>query len=72
MFEFAKRLISFEGEYTPVGAKNLMLALTTPRGIISLVYDIANKGVTFTDREYQQMVSKLPFRYGKKVKDLLL
>lgn len=71
-FEFAKRLISFKGEYTPVGAKNLMLALITPKGIVSLLYDVANKGLVFTDKEYQQMVSKLPFRYGKKVKDYLL
>nr|WNM95031.1 MAG: RNA-dependent RNA polymerase [Diaporthe gulyae mitovirus 3] len=71
-FEFAKRLISFKGEYTPVGAKNLMLALITPKGIVSLLYDLANKGLVFTDREYQQMVSKLPFRYGKVVKDYLL
>jgi hypothetical protein len=71
-FEFAKRLMSFTAEFTPVGAKNLMLALITPKGIVSLMYDIDNKGLVLTDREYLVLVSKLPFRYGRKVKDHLL
>lgn len=71
LIEFAKRLVLRNGEISPVGAKNLSLALTTPQGIISLLVDITNKGLLLSDKDIRAMISKLPFAYGKKFKDRL-
>lgn len=71
LLEFAKRLVLRDGEISPVGAKNLMLALITPSGIISLLVDLANKGLLFSTKDIRVMISKLPFSYGKKFKDRL-
>lgn len=71
LLEFAKRLVLRDGEISPVGAKNLMLALITPSGIISLLVDLANKGLLLSTKDIRVMVSKLPFAYGRKFKDRL-
>nr|WNM95051.1 MAG: RNA-dependent RNA polymerase [Diaporthe helianthi mitovirus 2] len=72
MLEFAKRLISVKGgEVTPIGAKTLSLALSTPQGLISVLVDMTNKGFLLQDKTIHSMISKLPFKYGKTFKDRL-
>jgi hypothetical protein len=39
-FEFAKRIITNRGEVTPVGPKNLLVGLRTPRGLPSILIDL--------------------------------
>lgn len=44
VMEFAKRLVSPTAEYSPVGPKNVTLALKAPAHISTLVLDYMNKG----------------------------
>lgn len=39
-FEFAKRLVTVDGELTPVGPKNLLLGLLSLKGIPSILLDL--------------------------------
>lgn len=43
-FEFAKRLITLKGEVSPLGPRNLLVALKSPYGIPSVLLDLVNKG----------------------------
>jgi hypothetical protein len=58
--EFAKRLITTEGEVSPVGAKNLLVALKTLKGIPSVLLDLTNKGKVFSEGQILRMLECLP------------
>lgn len=47
-FEFAKRLITLQGEFTPLGPKNIVLALKRATNIPSLFIDGLGKGDSFS------------------------
>jgi len=59
-FEFAKRLITFKGEVSPVGAKNLLLGLKSARGLSSIILDLVNKGLELSELKINQMYDKVP------------
>lgn len=59
-FEFAKRIITLDGEVSPVGAKNLLVGLKSLKGIPSILLDLVNKGVTFTADSIDDMFIKIP------------
>lgn len=58
--EFAKRLITTEGEVSPVGAKNLLVALKTLKGIPSVLLDLSNKGKVFSEGQILRMLESVP------------
>lgn len=43
-FEYAKRLVSVDHEFTPIGPKNLLILLRTPYGLVSVLRDAISKG----------------------------
>jgi hypothetical protein len=43
-FEFAKRLISVDHEFSPLSPANLVISLKSINGIASLILDALNKG----------------------------
>ena len=46
-FEYAKRLVSVKiGEVTPVGSKNILVALKSLKAVPSVFLDLKNKGVS--------------------------
>lgn len=59
-FEFAKRLITLDGEVSPVGAKNVLVGLKSISSLPGLVLDAYNKGVTFTLESVDKMFSNVP------------
>jgi len=59
-FEFAKRLITKEGEVSPVGAKNLLVALKSLKGIPSVLQDLINKGFILTEESVDKMYKLVP------------
>jgi len=59
-FEFAKRLITREGEVSPVGAKNLLVALKSLKGIPSVLQDLINKGFILTEESVDKMYKLVP------------
>jgi len=58
VFEFAKRLVTLDGEVTPVGPRNLAVALKSTNGILSLFTDIIGKGVTLTSEQVINMFAE--------------
>lgn len=74
-FEFAKRLITLDGEVSPVGAKNLLVGLNSLRGLSSILLDLVNKGVVLTESEINNMYTTIPTvrkSQGEKFKWLVL
>jgi len=59
VFEFAKRLVTLQGELTPLGPKNLVLALKTKEEIPSLFIDGLGKGDSFEANEIVGRVKSL-------------
>lgn len=59
-FEFAKRLVTLNGEVTPVGAKNLLVAVKSNRGIPSILYDLYQKGYALTEDHLISLFDKVP------------
>lgn len=59
-FEFAKRLITFKGEVSPVGAKNLLVGVKSLKGIPSILLDLINKGYTLTEDQVTNMYKSVP------------
>nr|QUE49179.1 MAG: RNA-dependent RNA polymerase [Sclerotinia sclerotiorum mitovirus 37] len=59
-FEFAKRLVSRNIELTPLGASNALVALQSLSGVPSLLRDLSNKGVTFTEETVDSLISRVP------------
>lgn len=59
-FEFAKRLVSQNVELTPLGASNALVALQSLSGVPSLLRDLSNKGVTFTEETVDSLISRVP------------
>jgi hypothetical protein len=59
MVEFAKRLISPESDYSPVGPKNVILSLKAPAHIPTLILDYIKKGDSIEFAEMQMMLDSL-------------
>lgn len=59
-FEFAKRLVTKEGEVSPVGAKNLLVALKSYRCLPSVLLDLQNKGMDLTEDLVTEMYNSIP------------
>jgi len=59
-FEFAKRLITFKGEVSPVGAKNLLVGLKSLKGIPSILLDLVNKGVCLSEDSVNNLYKSIP------------
>jgi hypothetical protein len=74
VFEFCKRLIGPEGEYSPLGMKGLSVTLKSPAYITSLFVDLTSKGYTFTSDALELMFTNPPSLLIKtrKVRDKVL
>jgi len=59
-FEFAKRLVTMKGEVSPVGAKNLLVALKSLKGVPSVLLDLVNKGFYLTEDSVNQLYKSIP------------
>lgn len=59
-FEFAKRLVTMKGEVSPVGAKNLLVALKSLKGVPSVLLDLVNKGFYLTEDSVNQLYKTIP------------
>jgi len=59
-FEFAKRLVTFKGEVSPVGAKNLLVGLKSLKGIPSILLDLVNKGVVLSEESVTNLYKSVP------------
>lgn len=59
-FEFANRFISMSGEYTPVGTKNLLLGLKSPRCVTSILLDLKQKGFVLIEPILGSMFQSIP------------
>jgi hypothetical protein len=73
--EFAKRLISPYTEYTPIGPKNVLMALKNYQFIPNLFVDLHNKGYELTSTACEERFSSLPLTFvkgRKKLRDVLL
>jgi len=69
-FEFAKRIVTTKGEVSPVGAKNLLVAIKSMKGIPSVLLDLANKGYAFTEESLNQLMLNVPTvrsSYGQRL-----
>lgn len=66
-FEYAKRLVSVDGELTPIGPKNLLILLRSPTGLVSVLKDALLKGFFLDEKKWDEVLStSFPF-YGRKV-----
>lgn len=74
VFEFCKRLIGPEGEYSPLGMKGIGVALKSPAYLTSLFVDLAGKGYNFTNDALVLMFSNPPsfIIKTKRVRDKVL
>lgn len=59
-FEFAKQIIRSGVNLSAVGPKNLLVSLKSPKGLLSLVVDLANKGSDLTDTLLIDMFKTVP------------
>jgi len=66
--EFAKRLMSPDGEVTPIGPKVLLQCVRDVQFIPVLITDVINKGVKLDYSAIEQMFS-VPFQFSRRVKE---
>jgi len=59
-FEFAKRIVTMDGEVSPVGAKNLLVGLKSLKGIPSILLDLVNKGLCLSEETCDQLYKSVP------------
>lgn len=59
-FEFAKRLVTVQGELSPIGAKNLLLCLKSLNGIPSVFYDLVTKNFAFDEKSVESLFTNVP------------
>jgi len=59
-FEFAKRLVTLQGEVTPAGPANLLLGLRSLNGIPSIILDLVNKGMSVTEEDLNLNIQSVP------------
>lgn len=71
VLEFAKRLVTVDGEYTPVGVKNLLVGLKSLNGIPSILRDLKQKGFLIDEAKADAYVSSIPTVRKSSLKDLL-
>lgn len=57
LVEFAKRIVTPDHEYSPIGPKNIALALKAPAHLSTVVLDFVNKGGSV--QQAQELVSSL-------------
>jgi len=74
VFEYAKRLVGPEGEYTGAGPKGILNAVRKNgyKHIPSLVVDIAGKGRVITDVMIQDLLASIPKLFGLRRKTEVL
>ena len=71
-FEFAKRLVTKEGEVSAVGPSALLLCLKSMNGIPSVLLDMVNKGFTLEEPLVDEMFKKMPlYKRKSKLQELL-
>jgi len=70
-FEFAKRIIVKGEEVSAIGAKNLLLALKTHKGLPSVLLDMVNKGVKLDETKVTEMFNTVPTVRKSQVKRYL-
>jgi hypothetical protein len=59
-FEFAKRIVTMDGEVSAVGPKNLLVGLKTLKGIPSILLDLVNKGVSLSEDSVTNLYKSIP------------
>lgn len=59
-FEFAKRLVTLQGEVTPAGPANLLLGLRSLNGIPSIILDLVNKGMSVSEEDLDLNIQSVP------------
>jgi hypothetical protein len=59
-FEFAKRIITMDGEVSAVGPKNLLVGLKTMKGIPSILLDLHNKGLRLSEDLVTNLYRSIP------------
>nr|UJQ92628.1 MAG: putative RNA-dependent RNA polymerase [Mitoviridae sp.] len=61
--EFAKRLISHQNEYSPIGPRNIVQAMKTWTMVPSLFVDLMGKGWTASVETVEQLVRRAPISF---------
>lgn len=59
-FEFAKRIVTLDGEVSAIGPKNLLVALKTMKGIPSVLLDAYSKGVRLSEESIDKLYQSVP------------
>jgi hypothetical protein len=67
-FEYAKRLVSVDQELTPIGPKNLLIFLTSPNGIVSVLRDAVMKGLILTEQSVLNLLDTVPYYRNSSMK----
>nr|UPW42110.1 MAG: putative RNA dependent RNA polymerase [Hainan mangrove mitovirus 6] len=64
--EFAKRLVTLDSEYTPLGPKNIVRALQSWQNIPSVLQDLLGKGWSCSVEHLEDLITNAPFKYLKR------
>jgi len=59
-FEFAKRLITLDGEVSPVGSKNVLVTIKSLKGLPSILLDLVNKGYYLDESIVDKLYKSVP------------
>jgi hypothetical protein len=58
--EFAKRLVSVDCEYTPIGPKHILQFLTSWKYILDLIDEVIHKGEHYTLGDIETLIHSIP------------
>jgi hypothetical protein len=67
VLEFAKRIIG-EVEFTPIGPKNLLLAIKSPASLPSVFLDLKGKGFELSEDQFDLLMDTCPFNRKEYLK----
>jgi hypothetical protein len=67
VLEFAKRIIG-ETEFTPIGPKNLLLAIKSPASLPSVFLDLKGKGFALSEEQFDLLIDRCPFNRKEYLK----
>jgi len=70
-FEFAKRLITLDGEVSPVGAKNLLVSVKSLKGIPSVYLDLVAKGLSLSTDYLVDHLKRFPSKRKTHLEKIL-
>lgn len=70
-FEFAKRIVTLEGEVSAVGPKNLLVGLKSVKGLPSILLDLVNKGVKLSEESVNNLYRTVPTVRKSQVEKLI-